>query len=197
MPKRSNDFQALIAFIEEQVKPEGSTVRESAMLREIDSEKEREIDVLIEGKLGQHDVRIAVECRDHKRKQGVTWVEYLAGRYAHLPVDKVVAVSSSGFTESAYARAEKSKIKLLAIEDALAVDWLEEVARYKMGMVVWHVRLLSAEPVPSGEWLPPACWCGTRLVSDWTKGRACRQHVRIRRAHAVPALWVGRPPRVD
>ena len=81
MPKRSNDFQRLITFLEKELAPIGATVQESAMLREIDGDDEREVDILIEYEVGNHPIRIALECRDHKRPQGKPWLEEIAGKY--------------------------------------------------------------------------------------------------------------------
>jgi hypothetical protein len=46
MPKRSNDFQRLVAYIYKNVAPIGATVTESATLREGDG-TEREVDILV------------------------------------------------------------------------------------------------------------------------------------------------------
>ena len=46
-----------------------------------------------------------IECRDHKSPQDVKWIEEIIGRRISLEADSVIAVSSSGFTRGAKAKA--------------------------------------------------------------------------------------------
>src|SRR5687767_7943284 len=100
MPARSNDFQRLVKAIEAATAVAGATVTESAMVENVHGE-EREIDILITAPLGTRTIRIAVECRDHKRKSTVEWVEQLTTKYANLRVDRVVVVNRKGFSRQA------------------------------------------------------------------------------------------------
>src|ERR1700682_3606049 len=61
----------------------------------------RQIDITIrrDGKL------TIVECRIHKEPQDVTWIEALIGRRMSLRASAVIAVSASGFTQGAQAKA--------------------------------------------------------------------------------------------
>jgi hypothetical protein len=115
------------------------------MLDALDGSGPTEVDVLIESQVGPHPIRIALECRDHKRKQDRQWVQQMIGKYAHLPVQKVIAVSRSGFTKKAYACAAHSPtVELLTFRDVHQRDWPAEVARWKMAIVTWHTRLIGA-----------------------------------------------------
>ncbi|MDO8465488.1 MAG: restriction endonuclease [Gallionella sp.] len=61
----------------------------------------RQIDVTI-----RRDVHLTiVECRLRQRPQDVNWIEELMGRRLSLGADAVIAVSSSGFTAGARAKA--------------------------------------------------------------------------------------------
>ena len=135
MPKRSNDFQKLIAFLEEQLAPVGATVRESVMLSPLDCGDEVEIDVVIEAPLGHHSLRVAVECRDHARPATVQWINELAGRYVVLPVDRVVAVSRSGFSAGARHRARGTKVNLFTLKEAQEADWPGTYHGWRMAFV--------------------------------------------------------------
>ena len=119
MPKRSNDFQRLITAIERQLAPLGAVVTESKLIKERDSATEREIDIGIESTLGQHAVLIAIECRDHKRPADILWIDQLIGKYRDLPVEKIVAVSRSGFTKSATRKAKEVNISTATLEEAI------------------------------------------------------------------------------
>lgn len=62
----------------------------------------RQIDITIkrDGKL------TLVECRDHRARQNVKWIEEMMGRRVSLKADAVIAVSSSGFTSGALSKAK-------------------------------------------------------------------------------------------
>jgi hypothetical protein len=125
MPKRSNDFQHLIAMIEAQLASAETGVTESKLVQDTIG-IEREIDVAVEGHLNGHAVSVAVETRNRSRPADIGWIDNLGGKYRHLPIDKVVAVSSSGFTKKARERAASStapRIETLTLGDALETDW--------------------------------------------------------------------------
>ena len=109
MPKRTNDFQALIALVERQLAASGVRVVESEMLADRLTGELREVDVCVHATLSGKDVTLALECRDHKRKADQIWIDTLRGKYANLPVDKVIAVARAGFTKAARAAAEKAR----------------------------------------------------------------------------------------
>lgn len=145
MPRRSNDFQRLITFLEQQLAPTGACVTPSAMLQPTDNGPPREIDILIEHAVGPHAVKVAIECRAHKRRQGTEWIEAIAGKYEHLPVHKIIAVSKSGFTKSAEDAAAHRNFATVTLQQALDVDWPQEVARYRIGLVAWEKMLKAVE----------------------------------------------------
>lgn len=127
MPKRSNDFQRLIKLIESQLAEENITITESKLLEDKRNDVQREVDILIETEVNGHPVNIAIECRDHKRKSGMQWIDSLIGKYEYLPIHKIIAVSRSGFTDTAYEAATKSNIELLTLEKAIEEDWVRDV----------------------------------------------------------------------
>jgi hypothetical protein len=63
----------------------------------------RQIDVLIR----KGNLLNLVECRTHKEKQDVKWIEELIGRRISLNANAVIAVSDSGFTSGAIKKAAK------------------------------------------------------------------------------------------
>src|SRR6266496_913807 len=126
MPKRTNDFQTLIAFIEKELAPLGVKVTESAELSEAADSSEREIDILIETEINHHPVRIAIECRDHKPPQDVTWIDAIIGKYRDLKIHNIVAVSKSGFTRSALEKAARVGIRALTFEQVFETNWPSE-----------------------------------------------------------------------
>lgn len=62
---------------------------------------EREVDVVIRGRVNEIDVVISFEVVDYSRKADVQWVEGKLKKNEHLPTDKLMLVSWKGFTEGA------------------------------------------------------------------------------------------------
>lgn len=123
MPKRTNDFQTLVTAIETCLAEASSKVTESAMLQDRVTGQLREVDTLIEGQIDGRQVVVGLECRDHGRPQDVTWIEQVIGKYQDLPVDMVIAVSKSGFSEPALKKAAHYDILTLTPDDADNLDW--------------------------------------------------------------------------
>lgn len=123
MPKRTNDFQELVRTIYEQIVPEGGTVTESGMVLDKDADILREVDILVSYKYAGHKFNFIVECRDRSRADTVEWIDSLIGKAKSLNVDKVIAVSSKGFTASAERKANENGIDTLTFDEANDTDW--------------------------------------------------------------------------
>lgn len=103
------DFEKQIHWLHELIERNRSIVKWNDRIVDPDNpDRSRQIDVLIKTARS----RVIVECRFRSRPQDVTWIEELIGRRASLEVDGVIAVSSSGFTEGAIAKARKFGIVL-------------------------------------------------------------------------------------
>jgi hypothetical protein len=73
----------------------------------------RQIDITI-----RRDAALAiVECRLHKNRQGVKWIEELIGRRTSLRAASAIAVSASGFTRGAIAKAKRFGIFLRDLKE--------------------------------------------------------------------------------
>ncbi len=82
----------------------------------------REIDIKVTNKKNSQE-KMLIECRDHKRKQDVTWIDELDGKARSLGFSKIVAVSSSGFSKTAEKEAKSRGIETLHLKDAEKKDW--------------------------------------------------------------------------
>jgi hypothetical protein len=116
MPKRTNALQKAIKLIES-YKGDFLTLQESAMLLDKFTGNEREVDILLEGKINSHSIKVAIEVRDRKRPADTTWVEEMLFKHNSLPTDKLILVSSSGFTKGAQEKAQ--------LFDAITIDTSE------------------------------------------------------------------------
>lgn len=125
MPKRSNEFQTLIALIESALANASVQVTESKLVKN-GAGVEREIDIALEGAVNDYPILVAIECRDHKRKRTVEWVDQVIGKYDGILANKVVLVSRNGFTKEATRRANEVGYETLSLIQAQSHDWAAE-----------------------------------------------------------------------
>jgi len=126
MPKRTNDFQELIAIIQRALAPKGARVTESAMGPVPGLKKPREIDILIESEVGPYRLKVAVEATNRARKLDNETFGKILSKFemaGSTSVNKVVIVTPSGFTEDVIARAKLLDVDLLTINEAKEADW--------------------------------------------------------------------------
>jgi hypothetical protein len=116
MPQRSNVFQRLVATIQSHMDP-GATVTESALLRDLATGTQREVDVVVSGQVARHPVEIAIECRDRGRRSDVTWVDEMHAKHSRLPTNVLVLASHSEFTREACRAADLYGIRRIVLDD--------------------------------------------------------------------------------
>jgi hypothetical protein len=130
MPKRTNLFQQLVHLIEHQLVGPAATVTESREFTDQATGEPREVDVVIETKVGAHPFVIGIECVDRKRPMDVTWVEGIHAKHQHLRgINKTILVSRSGFTRPALDKAKQYKIDALTLREAKEADWVKYTGR--------------------------------------------------------------------
>jgi len=146
MPQRTNWFQKLIRVIEGHLAPENSRITESALLRDRITGADREVDILIETQVGQHPVSIAIECvGGESRPADVTWVEKIACKHEHLPIDRSILVSKSGFSKNAEAKARALGMETLTLSDALSLDWRSRLSAWPDVLKIKRPRITHTE----------------------------------------------------
>lgn len=141
MPSRSTLLQRVVFHIERQLAA-GATVGESVLLPERSSKYQREVDVVIRAKIGEHNVVVCVECQDRNRKATVEWVEQMAMKHSPLPTSKLILVAVQGFTRTAIAKAASFGIDTYSFDQALAADWTELLGT-TMSLDMYAVRILN------------------------------------------------------
>ncbi len=100
-------------------------------------------------------LRLAVECRDRSRKSDVEWIDGLIGKFANLPVDKVIAVSRRGFSAAAMSKASGSNIELRVLAECLTHEWSAEFIQ--LGMAAFEFKqaigqvTVTVEPIPDSQ----------------------------------------------
>lgn len=103
MTKISDKFEEQIKRIHDLIEQPGSEITWNDRITDPDNpDQPRQIDVSIkcDGAL------TLVECRIHKNRQDVKWIEELIGRRISLKANALIAVSASGYTKGAIKKAE-------------------------------------------------------------------------------------------
>lgn len=104
MSEKSDEFERMITRVHELLEGQEADVKWDEKIPDPDNPKQpRQIDVLIR----KGNLLNLVECRIHKEKQNVKWIEELIGRRISLNADAVIAVSASGFTSGAIKKAAR------------------------------------------------------------------------------------------
>lgn len=141
MPKRTNDFQELIAYIYKTISPDDCIVEESSLVHDKDSRSLREVDILLTQNIAGHKISIAIECRDRKRSETVEWIDSLIGKAGSLDVNKIVAVSSEGFTQAAIEKAKSRNIDTLSFEEATDIEWGNYYERLGVALTTETIKI--------------------------------------------------------
>jgi hypothetical protein len=126
----SDKFEKQILRIHELVEESGAEITWNDRISDPDNaDRLRQVDISIKrnGKL------TLIECRIHKQKQDVKWIEELIGRRQSLNADAIVAVSNSGYTRGAILKAKAYGVILRDLKSLSE----EEVRDWGLGTKVW------------------------------------------------------------
>jgi hypothetical protein len=123
MARKGRDLEKVISILEGELQQSGIQVKSPDFLPDRDTGEPREVDISLRGRIGSSDVLAIIECRDHhKHRQDVTWIEQVITKRSSVNADKVLAVSSSNFSEAARIKAEKNNIELRTLEEVNSKD---------------------------------------------------------------------------
>ncbi|AWI85181.1 hypothetical protein CEW88_15655 [Alloyangia pacifica] len=111
-PSKATYFERRVARVFEAVEKLGVEVTWNAKIKDPHTHQTRQIDVILKHSNGR---TTCVECRDRASVQDVMWIEELSGRQRSMNFDNVFAVSSSGFTQPAIAKAQALGVTLFKL----------------------------------------------------------------------------------
>jgi hypothetical protein len=113
------DLEDLVAQIEKQLIGENFTVSTRNKVFDDSGTQLAEFDVVIEGVLGSSNISWLIQCRDRPSAgpAPAEWIEQLVGRKDRFNFDKVIAVSTTGFSDPAVQFAGAKGILLRTVKD--------------------------------------------------------------------------------
>lgn len=107
MPRKGKEFELAYKWLYD-LDREKYKVTSPAYLYDPFSERQREIDILVEFSDSNNiNRRLAIECRDRSKIQDVTWIEQLQQKKEDLSLDYILATTTTDFTKSAINKARK------------------------------------------------------------------------------------------
>jgi predicted RecB family endonuclease len=114
MKKSGKKLEDLVSQIEKILLPHGFEIHKNR--REYDDEGvcSNEFDIVVEGKVGSGYYKGLIECRDRpsQGKAPKSWIEQLYGRQLEGKFNKVIAVSTTGFSPGAIELANKFGVEI-------------------------------------------------------------------------------------
>ena len=116
MASSGKELEQLVKVVEEIFLPKGFEVTLRDKVFNDDGIQVAELDVLIKGRLSTSFTWL-IECRDRPSEGAApaSWIEQLVGRRERFQLDKVIAVSTTGFSPGASEYAEKAGIETRTI----------------------------------------------------------------------------------
>lgn len=146
MASDGKHLEALVAYVEETLLPEGFTVSTNERVFNDEGVQVAEFDIEVRGKVGSTTIAWLIECRDRPTSGPApgSWIEQLVGRRTRFGFNKVTAVSTTGFAAGAaeFALSQGIEIReVKALEPDEFADWL---AIRHLRHVVRHTTLLNA-----------------------------------------------------
>lgn len=123
---QGENLQRLVRILERATNDLSSVQVESPKrLRDRDTGRLREHDVVLTFKLNHHVMIVALECRDRSRKVGVPEIEAFKKKCDRTGVHKGIIVSSVGFAHTALKKAEAMEIGCFGLEEVERFNWCQ------------------------------------------------------------------------
>lgn len=105
MPRKGKDVEEIVERLHKLILGPEWDIKSPDHIMDKITGQSLEVDVSIRLKSGYISILIIVECRD-RDIEDITWIEQLVTKCKNLGADKLIAVSSTGFTEPAKKSAE-------------------------------------------------------------------------------------------
>jgi hypothetical protein len=148
-------LEALVAFVEGNLLPEGFVVTTNDRVYNDEGVQIAEFDIQASGRVGSTDFVWLIECRDRPASGPApgSWIEQLVGRRARFRFDKVTAVSTTGFAAGVaeFARSQGVELReVKALTPEAFADWmpLKFITTHIRHSTLHHASFLLDEATP-------------------------------------------------
>jgi len=121
-PMGWRQFEELIAAISAKMDP-AATVEKNVKIRGVNSQRPRQVDILITFKRGAAEYKTAVECKEYTGVVGIEKIDAFVEKIKDVGADKGIMVSRAGFAKGAKASSAYHRIALMSYRQAVESDW--------------------------------------------------------------------------
>jgi hypothetical protein len=122
MTTDSDALEILVAKIQRQLAPNAEIIHDARLMGR-NSKVPRQIDVLVMQRIGQYEMLIVLDCKDHRRPVDVKGVEEFHGLVEDVGAHKGALVCPTGFTQAAKERARAWQLDLYSPVDTDPHKW--------------------------------------------------------------------------
>ena len=172
MSKKSRagrDFEELIARIEQMLSPKGAVIKSPDYIRDLITNRLREVDASIKIPDGESTRLVTIECRDHRKgRQDDRWIEQLITKREKIGAWRTIAVSSSGFSDSAIATARHYGVELRRLDQITDAEIAQEWAsNFHISLLIIEYAVLDIIIADSDGVIIPKESLLTNLIASW------------------------------
>lgn len=126
MTKDSRDLEILVQKIQKQLAPDAEVLHDVTLPGK-DGKRKRQIDVLVRQKIGQYEMLIVLDCKDHARPVDVNGVGAFHTLVTDVGANRGALVCPRGFTSGAKTLATDLQIDLFSPVDTDPHKWQAHV----------------------------------------------------------------------
>lgn len=133
--KAWREFEQLVSLIERQLALKEAVIKSPDRIKDRVTGRLREVDASIRYQIGSVPILITIECRDRSRVSDDTWIEQIASKRGKIGANQTIAVSRTGFSESAKLSAKNYGIELRTITEitgSVVDTWVDKIAISKI-----------------------------------------------------------------
>jgi len=127
MTRDSCNLEILVSKIQKQLAPDAEVLHD-VRLPGRHSKRDRQIDVLVRQKIGQYEMFIVLDCKDHAKPVDVKGVEEFYGLLQDVGAHKGALVCPKGFSAAAKERATGFQVDLYSPVDTDPHKWQVRVS---------------------------------------------------------------------
>lgn len=151
---KGTPLEQLVKRIEALLLPTGLTIKSNDKVFNDDGVQIAEFDIRIVGRAGSISVDWLIECRDRPSEGSAPggWIEQLVGRRSLFKFDKVIAVSTTGFSPGAIKLAHAGGIVLRTVDEVSDIP--DQIHVQRMRYRITHMKSLGVPQVsfPAGKY---------------------------------------------
>lgn len=143
MPKKGRETELILKELESLSLGNQAVIKSPDYIIDRVTGRKREVDISIRFSIGTHEFLTIIECRNRKKVDDVTWIEQIIIKSKNLKANKIIMVSTSGFTENAKKLAKHENITLRTLEELTAeetIDWFNFLYR-KQNWELIHMNI--------------------------------------------------------